>query len=141
MTRIFDRRRFVGLSLALAPWAALPALAARASLAPSATANLVFAILAPAYGLSERHRALMPAFLARLATPGLHTQSPQCVAAWLAAPERHRSELEVYLVEEFVVASNYFAVAGGYASDYSILSIAPGAHPEGAGRLYQALAS
>lgn len=117
------RRQFLGFSLLLAP---LPGLDGSAcALARLKThEDLVFDILAHAYRLGEHHRPLAGQLLQRLLTPGLHTQSPATLTRWLADPRTHHQELAAYVAEEFVVATNYFAVQDGHEAELQLLTMA-----------------
>jgi hypothetical protein len=117
------RRHFVGFSLLLAPLAGLDTTAC--ALARLKThESVVFDILAHAYQLTERHRPLAGQFLQRLLTPGLHTQSPATLTRWLADPRTHHQELAAYVAEEFVVATNYFAVQDRHETELQLLTLA-----------------
>ena len=85
-------------------------------------AEKIFLILQEHLNLKNDQRDLMPAFITRLKTTGLHTESPEELQKYLQDPSRSE-ELAAYIVEEFVVASNYFAVQAGEENQLRILQV------------------
>ncbi len=83
----------------------------------------IFAILQQYLQLTEEDRPLMPAFIRRLQTKDLHTEDPETFKRWARGGKETQAELEAYVVEEFVVASNFFAVRAGEESRLRILPI------------------
>jgi hypothetical protein len=113
-----DRRNLLGASLLLAssPTHSGNFLAWLAT--PEATQE-VFSILKKYLGLKEESLTLMPDFLYRLKTPGLHSESFEVFQS-LASDKAQHEQLAAYVLEEFVVASNYFAVQAGEETELKI---------------------
>jgi hypothetical protein len=88
---------------------------------PDAAAR-IHAILCQHLSLSSDHAILVPDFIKRLKTEGLHTENPQQLRDWLL-DKGQEQQLAAYVVEEFVIASNYFAVAAGQDSQLRILNV------------------
>jgi hypothetical protein len=115
------RRAFIGATAAAAAviGATAEASLSRFLLSRSAEDD-VFTILARHLGLTQSQRGVVRPFMERLATPGLHTESPELFQAWLARKEGYEANLEAYIVEEFLIASNYFAFQGGQVHELEV---------------------
>ena len=106
-----DRRSIVAASLLLAS-SPLQAGTFWQCLSTDDATERLHSILVEYLALDTRHKSLMPAFIKRLRTLGASTEAPERFHTWLHKPE-HSSELSAYVIEEFVVASNYFAWKSG----------------------------
>lgn len=80
----------------------------------------IFGILQKHLGLSQKDRRLVPAFLQKLRTQNLSSEDPATFKRWLGDEKHFADELEAYVLEEFVVSSNYFAVKAGEESQLMI---------------------
>jgi len=118
---IFSRRQVAKACLLLLPGQAFASNTSRFFDLQTAD-DLVFSILKKSYQLQEEQRSLVPAYLTRLRTPGLHTQKPEVFHEWLNNSKIFHDQLNSYVVEEFVVASNYFAVQAGQDRQLRILT-------------------
>ncbi len=72
--------------------------------------------------LPEEAESLLPKFVQNLQTRDLHTERPEVFARWAKGGKATRSEFEAYVVEEFVISSNYFAVAAGEELNWRLVS-------------------
>lgn len=118
---IFNRRQLLGTSLA-ASSVLLPGTVSAADLFGTAEgADRVFAILQKNLKLSSMQRDLVNAFTASLKASESHHESPAAFRAKLANPQS-AAELEAYVVQEFLVSTNYIAYAAGEAQTLAILS-------------------
>ena len=121
MPFMFNRRQFCNLSVGLTPLDL--AIQDPEKSADADHVAVIFDILSRSFGLSESQRPLAAAFLERLMTPGMHGESPQKLRQWLANLSLYQQPLMAYVAEEFVVASNYFAVTSGHEPELRILSV------------------
>ena len=118
MTISLNRRKFfLGASVLMAATTSHAAESLMSWLSSQGAVTKIFAILQKHLGLKAEDATIVPAFIARLKTAG--TESPERLAAFLLDP-RNASELEAYVVEEFVVGSNYLFVKAGQESSYKI---------------------
>ncbi|MFW7378438.1 MAG: hypothetical protein ACOH5I_06515 [Oligoflexus sp.] len=122
MRNLFITRRNLAKASCLLIPGQLFALNALGSVSYISSEDKIFSILQKHYQLNEADRSLVPAFLARLLTPGLSTQKAEVFSQWLLESEAYSQELATYVVEEFVVASNYFAVLAGQEDKLRILA-------------------
>lgn len=119
MSSTLNRRFFLGASLASST-VALGDVSWLSWLASDAAEVKIAAVLSKHFGPDFAQKALVRAFIARLQTPGLHTESPETFAAMLRGSEGEM-ELESYIVEEFIVGSSYLGLINGRTSKIEIL--------------------
>lgn len=105
MSTTFNRRSLLQGALVAA------AVPTTSMAAEADAAARIFGMLQLTLGLDESARALMGPFVASLQTPDKHTESPETFAHYLAAHDSY--ELAAYVLEEFVISSNYLAVQVG----------------------------
>ena len=67
---------------------------------------------------------LIPGFIDSLKTRDVHIENPETFDRWAKGGEATRKELEAYVVEEFVVSTNYFSVCAGEESTFRLLPMA-----------------
>lgn len=116
-----NRRRFLGFSILLAP---APMLLSRKGLwlaEAEFETDLVLGILAPIYNLSAQHRDLVAGLVEALKTNSPHGVDPALFKSWLARGPKQAPELKTYLVEQFVVRTNYFAVQDGQCRELQLV--------------------
>ena len=65
---------------------------------------------------------LIPSFVKNLQTRDLHTEQPETFARWAEGGKTTQSEFEAYVVEEFVISTNYFAVVAGEETRWRFVS-------------------
>ena len=82
----------------------------------------VQAILERELGLPEAAQGLVPAFVRKLQSRDLSNEQPETFARWAHGGKRTQSELEAYVVEEFIISSNYFAVVAGEETSWRLLA-------------------
>lgn len=112
---LYNRRSFLtGTALAGAALAG-PNLLLRWLEEPEAEAR-IFAILKQHLGLGEQDRALALAFATSLKTSSRHHLSAAALQRKLDTKQlaERENELALYVVQEFMVSSNYLAYQAGY---------------------------
>jgi len=120
MTLAINRRRLLGASL-LVTAAPLKAESLWDWLSSADTPERLHAILVEHLQLQADHLALMPDFIRRLKSEGASTEKPERFKTWLL-DHTQIQELEAYVVEEFLIASNYFAWKAGEDGRLCILA-------------------
>ena len=128
MSSKLNRRAFLGGSVGASVGMSLIAGSTSTMASPlldfltsDAAESEVFHILQEHLQINHRDRHLVKPFLQRLRTPGLHTEVPAVFDAWLARQEGYEQNLAAYVIEEFVVGSNYLAVRDGAEKKLKIL--------------------
>ncbi len=79
-------------------------------------------ILQRELNLPSEAETLLPRFVRNLQTRDLHTESPETFARMAKGGKLTQSECEAYVVEEFVVSTNYFAVIAGEETTWRLLA-------------------
>ena len=111
----FSRRSFVGASMAATAAAALvakPAALVDLIATPDAEGR-VFAMLQQHLGLLPSDRAVSDAFVQRLRSDGAQHKLRPSFGARLNSTQAEGESLEVYILQAFVLATNYASCAGG----------------------------
>ena len=119
MSSKLSRRLFVGSTLATSS-IAFGEVSWISWLATDAAEAKIFGYLKKHFELKDDQRGLARDFIVRLRTPGMHTEDPQAFQAMVRGKDGD-TELERYVVEEFMVASNYFAILHGQDTQYRML--------------------
>jgi hypothetical protein len=108
MSAQLSRRSFLSTTLAAVSTSSL-ASPLGDFLTTDAAAREIFSVLQAHLHLTDADRHVAAPFLARLRTPGLHTESPATFDAWMNRKPGYEHNLAAYILEEFVVCSNYLA--------------------------------
>ncbi len=119
MSSKLSRRLFLGSSLASSS-IAFGQVSWISWLATDAAEEKIFGYLKKHFELTSDQRSLAKDLIARLRTPGLHTEEPEAFQAMLRGKEGDLA-LETYVVDEFMAGSNYFAVLMGQESQYRMM--------------------
>ena len=121
----YSRRRFVGTAAKAATSISLAGTLASLLASPDVQGRVADLLVAHLPELCGGPLAIGPdvvaAFVARLKTPGLHSDSPATFHS--LATRGDAADLAAYLVEEFMVASNYFEFQAGDATTLHILPV------------------
>ncbi|RZA27461.1 MAG: hypothetical protein EOP10_00120 [Proteobacteria bacterium] len=110
-----NRRRFLGYTLALGTSATAYGQTQLLAFLSSPSAVLrVQNILQEHLGLEYRHRAIVQEFTHSLRTSQEHSESP-VVFEGLLKGDKARDSIETYVIQEFIVSTNFLAYNEGHA--------------------------
>lgn len=118
----FNRRNFIGISLGAA---AAPALAEgslwKTLSGPNAVAT-IHAIVKEHLELGDEHLHLVARFTKSLQSSLSHTEEPEDFRALLAAGRSEKEALANYVIQEFVISTNYLAFKAREEAALSLLA-------------------
>ena len=121
MNMFLNRRGFLGSSLAVSS-VLITSTALASILHRSDAADQVLAILQKNLKISANHRPLVAAFTESLQQSDRHHQTAAAFENKLSA-DTEADQLELYVVQEFVVSTNFLAYAAGQEKNLVLISV------------------
>ncbi len=116
-----NRRRFLGYTLALGTSATAYGNAQLLAFLSSPSAvDRVQNILKEHLGVEDKHRAIVVEFTNSLRTSRSHSESPATFEGLLKG-ETARDSIEIYVIQEFIVSTNYIAYNEGYTEILTLI--------------------
>ncbi len=129
MKTICNRRNFLRTTVIAGAAFAGPEILINLLSAPDANVQ-VFSILEKHLGLTAQHKPLVLEYTRSLQTSSRHHLSAQAFEdklkmAGKRSRKQQENDLATYVIEEFVVSTNYLAFAAGYETNLQILKAVP----------------